>query len=100
MKKSGKAGDKVPSTGETTYSGGAGAVCNNTVTAVSCGYTDNSRPLACIFPFIGENPSQKSGGSKHDSCLKTRRGVFWCATKVSSKAAVNGLRGSRLQSKV
>ena len=39
MKKSGKHGDKVPSTGETTYSGGAEAVCNNTVTAVSCSYS-------------------------------------------------------------
>ena len=86
MKKSGKAGPgaKVPSKGELTYSGPV-KDCNSTVTAVSCSYTDNSHSLACIFPFIGENPAQKSGGSRHDSCLKTKRGVFWCATKVSQK---------------
>ena len=84
LKKSSKPGDKVPSKGETTYSGGPGVKdCNSTVTALSCSYVDNSQDLACIFPFIGENPGQKSGGSRHDSCLKTKRGVFWCATKVS-----------------
>jgi len=91
IKKSSKPGDKVPSKGETTYSGGPGLKdCNSTVTAVRCRYTDNSQDVACIFPFIGENPGQKSGGSPHDSCLKTKRGVFWCATKVNKDNRVIG----------
>ena len=62
MKKSSKPGDKVPSKGEVVFSGGPSLKdCNRTVTAVKCSYTDNNQDLNCIFPFIGENPGQKSG---------------------------------------
>ena len=61
MKKASKPGDKVPSTGEVVFSGSATTSCNTSVTAVSCSYTDNNQEVACIFPFTGENPGQKSG---------------------------------------
>ena len=62
MKKSSKPGDKVSSSGEIVFSGGPGVKdCNTTVTATRCTYTDNNKEVFCIFPFVGENPGQKSG---------------------------------------
>ena len=84
MKKSSKPGDKVSSSGEIVFSGGPGVKdCNSTVTATRCTYTDNNKEVFCIFPFVGENPGQKSGGSSHEGCLQTKKGRFWCATKVN-----------------
>lgn len=91
MKKSSKPGDKVSSSGDVVFSGGPNIKnCNNTVTASRCSYTDNNKEVFCIFPFIGENPGQKSGGSPHDTCLKTKKGRFWCATKVNQDNRVIG----------
>ena len=61
MKKADKPGDKVPSKGEVVFSGSGSTSCNSSVTAESCSYTDNNQQVHCIFPFIGENPGQKSG---------------------------------------
>ena len=61
MKKADRPGDKVPSKGEVVFSGSGRTSCNSSVTAVSCSYTDNDQQVHCIFPFIGENPGQKSG---------------------------------------
>ena len=39
--------------------------------------------VSCIFPFVGDNPGQRTGGSLHKVCPSTRKGVRWCATKVN-----------------
>ena len=46
--------------------------------------------MSCIFPFVGDNPGQRSGGSVNDACRKTKKGRFWCATKVSKENRVVG----------
>ena len=46
--------------------------------------------MSCIFPFVGDNPGQRSGGSVNDACRKTKKGRFWCATKVNTDNRVVG----------
>lgn len=46
--------------------------------------------VSCIFPFVGDNPGQRSGGSVNDACRKTKKGRFWCATKVNTDNRVVG----------
>ena len=61
-----------------------------------CKYTDTGEEVVCLFPFIGENPGQKRGGSSHDTCLKTKKGHTWCAVKVSLD---NRLLGTSVQNR-
>ena len=61
-----------------------------------CKYTDTGEEVVCLFPFIGENPGQKRGGSSHDTCLNTKKGHTWCAVKVSLD---NRLLGTSVQNR-
>jgi len=60
-----------------------GGSCPLLATGIQCHYTQSRTPVACIFPFIGKTPGDKAASDQHDSCLKTKRGKFWCATKLS-----------------
>ena len=83
LKRIAKPGDKVPKRGATSGAK-SNRSCGDTPTkAVPCRYTDTKEEVLCIFPFVGENPGQKSGGSSHESCLKTKKGRYWCATKLN-----------------
>ena len=39
-------------------------------------------PVVCLFPWFGEVPGGQASNKQHESCLKTKRGKTWCATKV------------------
>ena len=53
-------------------------------------FSEYFQDVFCIFPFVGDNPGQKSGGGTHDTCLKTKKGRYWCATKLNTGNRVIG----------
>jgi poly(U)-specific endoribonuclease len=57
--------------------------CSGQVTGITCNYTLTRTPVVCLFPFIGEVPGNKNQTTSHDTCLQTKRGKYWCATKLS-----------------
>ena len=61
-----------------------------------CKYTDTGEEVFCLFPFTGENPGQKRGGTSHDTCLKTKKGHTWCAVRLSLS---NRLLGTSVQNR-
>jgi len=83
LKRIAKPGDKVAARGATSGAKSSKACGNVTVKAIPCKYTDTQQEILCVFPFVGENPGQKSGGSSHETCLKTKKRHFWCATKLN-----------------
>jgi len=83
LKRIAKPGDKVPTRGAVSGSKSSKSCPNVTVKAVPCKYTDTKQDILCMFPFVGENPGQKSGGSSHETCLKTKKGHYWCATRLN-----------------
>ena len=90
MKKVDRLGDKVPVVGIVSGRPGSCAANTSAVSSVECKYADTSKEVRCIFPFIGDNPGQKTGGSLNTQCRKTKRGRFWCATKLSVDNRVIG----------
>ena len=40
--------------------------------------------------LIGDNPGQKTGGSVNTGCRTTKRGRYWCATKLSGDNRIIG----------
>ena len=90
MKKVSRVGDKVGVRG--VVSGRPGPCLNTTMTVstVQCLYTDNKKQVNCIFPFIGDNPGQRTGGGVNDECRRTKRGRSWCATKLTRDNRVVG----------
>ena len=88
MKKVARVGDKVAGVG--VVSGGPCTSSNTTVSSVQCQYADTSKEVGCIFPFIGDNPGQKTGGRVNTQCRTTKRGRHWCATKLSLDNRVIG----------
>ena len=83
LKRIAKPGDKVAARGATSGGKSSKACGNVIVKAIPCKYTDTQQEILCVFPFVGENPGQKSGGSSHETCLKTKKRHFWCATKLN-----------------
>merc|ERR1711892_843661 len=83
LKRIAKPGDKVPKRGAISGAKSNKACSNGPAKAVPCKYTDTKEEILCIFPFVGENPGQKAGGSQHETCLKTKKGHYWCATRLN-----------------
>jgi len=98
IKRRGKEGSKVGSKGAVSGTEEAGRPCNDSskTEGTVCKYTDTGEEVVCLFPFIGENPGQKRGGSSHDTCLNTKKGHTWCAVKVSLD---NRLLGTSVQNR-
>ena len=115
LKRRGKEGSKVGSRGAVSGTEEAGCSCisllyfssvflnfagrpckNSTAEGTVCRYTDTGEEVLCLFPFTGENPGQKRGGTSHDTCLKTKKGHTWCAVKLSLS---NRLLGTSVQNR-
>ena len=95
LKRRGKEGSKVGSRGAVSGTEEAGRPCKAAKGTV-CRYTDTGEEVLCLFPFIGENPGQRSGGTSHDGCLKTKKGHTWCGVKLSLS---NALLGTSVQNR-
>jgi len=97
LKRRGKEGSKVGSRGAVSGTEEAGRPCkDSTAEGTMCKYTDTGEEVLCLFPFTGENPGQKRGGTSHDTCLKTKKGHTWCAVKLSLS---NRLLGTSVQNR-
>lgn len=83
LKRIAKPGDKVPKRGAISGAKSSKSCDKGPVKAVPCKYMDTKEEILCVFPFVGENPGQKSGGSSHENCLKTKKGHYWCATRLN-----------------
>eukprot|EP00090_Calanus_glacialis_P013712 TRINITY_DN22367_c0_g1_i1.p1 TRINITY_DN22367_c0_g1~~TRINITY_DN22367_c0_g1_i1.p1 ORF type:complete len:587 (+),score=116.91 TRINITY_DN22367_c0_g1_i1:49-1809(+) len=83
LKRIAKPGDKVPKRGAISGAKSSKSCDKGPAKAVPCKYTDTKEEILCVFPFVGENPGQKSGGSTHENCLKTKKGHYWCATRLN-----------------
>jgi len=94
IKRPNKEGDKVGSSG--AVSGSRACSNGDSAQAIECKYKNSQEKVFCIFPFIGETPGRKNtGGSRHDNCLKTKRGHTWCATKVTQDNKLLGTSDQR-----
>merc|ERR1711970_766052 len=83
LKRIAKPGDKVPKRGAVSGAKSNRACKEGPGKAIPCKYTDTREEILCIFPFVGENPGQKTGGSRHDTCLTTKKKHYWCATRLN-----------------